>query len=407
MREFFYEYKGMDKQEYILIFGGGASRGISYIGAIKALNELNVCSDKIVGSSVGSIFAVLYALDYDVETLKEIFYDFNAFIFKDINFGIGADFAFSKGDIFENWIRELIEKKFYGENYKKGENPPVTFKDLKKDLYVCTTDLAANKKYIFSKINTPDDEIAKAVRISSSFPGLMKPVITDDKFLVDGDLAKSLPLWDGIVDLPKDVRILEFRLEGCKDCMNCKTVIDYFNTVYSSMSNFSTENILKTYNNNDMFDYILIDTKDVLLLDFQMSNEMKDKLAENGYQTTKKYFTETLPEKRKKLLPLYEKTLKTLEETKNFLKDGKNAAIKEVLAEYIFEICTEYNKLDANFMQKMEKFKTDLLKDIYKTPILPITTIKNKTAHIKVVQGLIEDCENKVQTMKKFIENYR
>lgn len=397
----------MDKQEYILIFGGGASRGISYIGAIQALNELNVCSNKIVGSSVGSIFAVLYALNYDVETLKEIFYDFNAFIFKDINFGIGTDFAFSKGDIFENWIRELIEKKFYGEKYKKGENPPVTFKDLKKDLYVCTTDLAANKKYIFSKLNTPDDEIAKAVRISSSFPGLMKPVITDDKFLVDGDLAKSLPLWDGIEDLPKYVRILEFRLEGCKDCMNCKTVIDYFNTVYSSMSNFSTENILKTYNNNDMFDYILIDTKDVLLLDFQMSNKMKDKLAENGYLTTKKYFTETLPEKRKKLLPHYENTLKTLEKTKNFIKNNKGTEIKETLANYIFEICTEYNNLDANFMQKIEKFKTDLLKDIYKNPLLPIITIKNKTSHVKVAQGLIEDCENKVQSMKKYIENYR
>ena len=156
-----------------------------------------------------------------------------------------------------------------------------------------------------------------------------------------------------------------------------------------------------------MFDYILIDTKDVLLLDFQMSNEMKDKLAENGYQTTKKYFTETLPEKRKKLLPLYEKTLKTLESTKEFIKNGKNTAIKEVLADYIFEICSEYNTLDANFMQKIEKFKRDLLKDICKTPFLPITTIKNKTAHVKIVQGLIEDCENKVLSMKKFIENYR
>lgn len=397
----------MEKEKYILIFGGGAARGISYIGAIQALNELNICSNEIVGSSVGSIFAVLYALNYDVKTMKEIFYDFNAFIFKDINFGIGADFAFSKGDIFENWIRELIEKKFYGESYKKGENPPVKFKDLEKDLYVCTTDLAANKKYIFSKFNTPDDEIAKAVRISSSFPGLMKPVITNDKFLVDGDLAKGLPLWDGIDKLPQDTRILEFRLEGYKDCMNCKTVIDYFNTVYSSMSNFSTENIIKTFNNNDMFDYILINTRDVLLLDFQMSNEMKDKLAENGYQTTKKYFSEILPRKRKKLLPLYENTLTTLESIKKLIKAGKNSAIKEILSDYIFDICTEYNNLDANFMKKIEKFKTEILKDICKTPFLPITTIKNKTTHIKVVQGLIEDCKSKVVSIKNFIENYR
>ena len=143
----------MKSTDYVCIFGGGAIRGMAYIGAIKALRELGINCEILAGSSVGAIFASLYAIDCTDEEIKNILYEFNGFMFKDINFGIGTDFAFSKGDIFEEWIREKTEQKFYGSKYVKGENPPLTFKDIKKDLYICTTDLKTNSQFIFSKEN--------------------------------------------------------------------------------------------------------------------------------------------------------------------------------------------------------------------------------------------------------------
>ncbi len=40
-------------------------------------------------------------------------------LFSDIQFALGPQFALSKGEVFLDWIRDLIEKKYYGKSYKK------------------------------------------------------------------------------------------------------------------------------------------------------------------------------------------------------------------------------------------------------------------------------------------------
>ena len=162
--------------KYTCLFGGGAIRGAAYAGAVKALEELNITPENIGGSSVGSIVAALMAVGYNADELKEIFLDVNFDLFRDFQFGLGPKFALSKGEVFLDWIRDLIEQKFYGENYEKGKNKAVTFKELKTNLYIITTDLSNFECKEFSKQETPDFEIATAVRISCSMPGLMKPM---------------------------------------------------------------------------------------------------------------------------------------------------------------------------------------------------------------------------------------
>ena len=45
--------------KYTCLFGGGAIRGMAYIGTIRALEELGIEYDIIGGSSVGSVIASL------------------------------------------------------------------------------------------------------------------------------------------------------------------------------------------------------------------------------------------------------------------------------------------------------------------------------------------------------------
>ena len=47
----------------------------------------------------------------------------------------------------------------------------------------------------FSNFETPDFEIAMAVRISCCMPGLMRAVNFENNLLVDGDLQKGKPMW--------------------------------------------------------------------------------------------------------------------------------------------------------------------------------------------------------------------
>lgn len=162
---------GKNCLKYACLFGGGAIRGAAHVGVVKALEELNIYYDTIGGSSVGSIVAALLGVGYTAEELREVFLQANFELFRDIQFNLGEKFAISKGEIFLEWVRELIEKKYYGENYAKGNNPPVKFTDIEKNLVIITTDLTNFCCREFSKKCTPDFEIATAVRISSCMPG--------------------------------------------------------------------------------------------------------------------------------------------------------------------------------------------------------------------------------------------
>ena len=291
------------KIKYNCIFGGGGIRGICYIGAVKALQELNIEIDAIAGSSVGAVFSSFYAIGYSPDEIKKIMYEFSLNMFRDININIfSPDISMSKGEIFLDWLREKIERKFYDKNYKKGENKPVTFFDIDKNLQILTVDLNTNTPYIFSKETTPDVEIAFAIRASASLPGLMKPVNFNDAILVDGDLIKSWPAWKVYNTLNNpDSRILEFRIEGSRINSDLKNPQDYVNSLINTIWYLSTENIFDLYSENDRYDYIIIDTKDIILFDFNLDTEIKNGLIEKGYNETKNYFVNILSKKRQQI----------------------------------------------------------------------------------------------------------
>ncbi len=392
--------------KYTCIFGGGAVRGISYVGAVKALREFGVEIDSVAGSSVGALFAILYALDYSCDEMKEIFLNFNFNMFKDINFPLGPDFAFSKGEVFLNFVRDLIEKKYYGDSYIKGENAPVNFSDIEKDLYILTCDLSNNTPFVFSKNNTPDFEVALAVRISASLPGLMKPTEVDDKFLVDGDLIKSWPLWKTDVGLcGNNSRILEFRLEGCRDSVVIKNPLDYLNTVFSSFSNFCTENIIETYQKNDKFDYILIDTKNVLLIDFTMPVEKRLELIQNGYDTTVTYFKEHLLNKKKNVLPKYKYVKTMLVDVERLLVSDQLEQSKNKLYELMANMYESLKFIDECVYYEINEFKKDFIPDIKNFLFFKKMHPVSKTKHIKKLNSMIENLQMKCDELSEYIRS--
>ena len=122
--------------KYTCLFGGGAIRGLAYVGAIRAMEELDIEFDIIGGSSVGSIFATLLACGYKSYELENLFMKVNFELFRDIHLGLGKGLGLSKGGIFVDWLNELIAQKITVESRKK-----LKFNDLEKDLVIITTDL--------------------------------------------------------------------------------------------------------------------------------------------------------------------------------------------------------------------------------------------------------------------------
>lgn len=372
-----------------------------YVGALRALKELNVDLGALAGSSVGAVFASLLAVGYSEDELRDMFLEFNFNVFRDINIGFTPDLSLSKGEVFLNWLREKISYKVLGE---KTTGSPVYFKDLKKDLYILTTDLKENRPFVFSREKTPDIEVALAVRASAGMPGLMKPVEYKDTILIDGDLSKSWPVWKtdgGLIN--GEGRILEFRLEGSNDA-NIRNPIDYFITVYNTTSYLATSNIIDKYQKKDKFDYIIFDTKDLLLIDFTLPKEERGKLIDLGYRETLKYFKETLVEKKKTFIPLYNDLIIKIKELKISVKANNHTGSMNKINDILANAHYEFEIIDTDFIKKLFDFKK--LMEGSKISGLFGNKISEKERILYILEGIEEKLKTHTAELSDYIKKY-
>ena len=382
--------------KYFCIFGGGSIRGLSYVGAYKALKELGVEITGYAGSSVGSIAAALSALDYNLDEITDVFMKLDYALFKDINFSFKLELAISKGEIFTDKIRELICKKM-------NTDKPVCFKDFPKDLYVITTNLSKGKCVIFSKETTPDFEVAQAIRISAGFPGLLNPYELDGDLYVDGDLTKAYALSHLSPCLnPKNTRVLEFRLEGTKKHDKTNNPIVFMNDSFDFLSYMATDNIVDLYSNYDKYDFVVISTKNTLLFDFSIPKEKREQLINLGYNETMNYFKKSLSGKKARLCKEYSKMQEALLDAKKQLSENKNESARLSLLNYVFENYKNIKYLDDDFLNNLEEIVNLLSESTIKILFFKIKNDNHKAAADKI-NALTEKLKSKINELKNCI----
>ena len=386
----------MTKSKYTVLFGGGAIRGMAYVGALRALEELGVEFDIIGGSSVGSIFATLVACGYKSFELENIFMKVNFELFKDIHFGFGKAFGLSKGEVFKDWLNELIFRKIQNE---KGIM--LKFEDLEKDLVIITTNLTKFKSQEFSKNCTPDFEVAKAIRISSSMPGLMPPFKYDGDDLVDGDLQKASPMWklsDTINN--SESRILEFRLEG--DCKNeAKNPLSFVNTIYSCVTEVATEFVEEIFGQNDRYDCIKINTGNIFFADLNLDKDSRRKLIDIGYEQTMHYFKKILPQKKENLDKAYTEIFKSLKKAFLGLKSNNVEEVQWWLGHMFISLCENKEIIDETIYNQIIDLKNNIQSSV-DTILFFHTHFKNKKQLEQQMKCIIEILDERIAELRLY-----
>ncbi|MBQ9793178.1 MAG: patatin-like phospholipase family protein [Clostridia bacterium] len=152
-----------------LALGGGASRGIAHIGAIKAFEENGIDFDFVAGTSVGSIIGAIYASGKTSEEMLKIAKSLEV---KDIR--KSKFFMPSKTDGIQDLVREHL-----------GD---IDIKDLAKPYCAVAVDLISAQEVIITKGN-----LAKAVAGSCAIPGVFNPVVFGEMHLADGGLQNNIP----------------------------------------------------------------------------------------------------------------------------------------------------------------------------------------------------------------------
>ena len=385
--------------KYTCLFGGGAMRGLAYVGAIRALEQLGVEYDILGGSSVGSVFATLLACGYKSYELENLFMKVNFELFKDIHFGLGKDFALSRGEIFVDWLNELISRKAEGKNKNN-----LTFADLEQNLVIITTNLETFTTQEFSKYTTPDFEIAKAIRISSSMPGLMPPYKYNGADLVDGDLQKASPMWklSNRFETTQS-RIMEFRLEG--ECSKeVKSPISFINTIYSCVTDVATAFVSEIYGKNDKYDCIRLNTGNIFFADLNLSRDARRSLIDSGYEQTMRYFKEILPSKKETLDKVYSEMLKYLKNASKGLKANNVEEVQWWFGDLFTLLCENKEIVDIDIYNRIISLKNLLMSSSSRFLIF-YTKFSDRKPLEKDMQEVINIVAERVSDIKLFLQN--
>lgn len=194
-----------------LVFEGGGVKGISYVGALKVLEENGILKNvkRLCGTSAGSITALLVSYYKDnIPEIEKIMWNTNFGEFADDDWGIIRDtnrllnrYGWHKGDKFYAWTQKLTKKRF-GKDH-------ITFQQLYNetghDLVVTGCNISKGKTIFFSKENSPDLFVERAVRISISLPIYFRAIFIPDKSVSkEGDI-KGNPGIDKEIDKGRDV----------------------------------------------------------------------------------------------------------------------------------------------------------------------------------------------------------
>ncbi|MGB6118290.1 MAG: patatin family protein [Mesorhizobium sp.] len=157
-----------------LALGGGAARGWSHIGVLRALDEAGIEISMIAGTSIGAL--------------------------------VGGCYLAGKLDQLEDFARSLTRRRLFGlldlnlrgsglfggmklDARMQEHLAGVTFEDLPKPFVCVATEIRTGHEVWISS-----GQLVTAMRASYALPGVFEPVRSNRRVLVDGALVNPVPV---------------------------------------------------------------------------------------------------------------------------------------------------------------------------------------------------------------------
>jgi len=186
-----------NKIKHIVCAGGGVT-GFSYYGIIRECHKKGLWHlediESMYGTSVGSIFIILLALNYDWEILDD-------FLIKRpwnnvFNFNIYSIFeSFNKKGIFDiKSIRETFLPVFNGKDISIDITMKELFELTKIDIHIYTTEMNKFTIEDISHETHPDWKVVDAVYCSCALPVIFAPFLIENNCYCDGGFLMNYPL---------------------------------------------------------------------------------------------------------------------------------------------------------------------------------------------------------------------
>ncbi|GAB3250671.1 patatin-like phospholipase family protein [Chitinimonas naiadis] len=195
-----------ERPHVALVLGGGGARGLAHIGVLKVLEEAHIPVDCVVGTSMGALVGGIYASG---QSAKQVEDNVRAINWDDVlndaparqqrsysdkqddwlnlmNLGLGlsddGQLLFPKGAIGTQKVDLLIHQLVNNASLPSFDGLPLPYRAV-------AADLETGDMVVLSR-----GDLAAAMRASMAVPGVFPPVERDTRVLVDGGIARNLPV---------------------------------------------------------------------------------------------------------------------------------------------------------------------------------------------------------------------
>lgn len=177
----------------IVALGGGGTRGCAHIGVLRVFEKEGIKIDGIAGTSIGAIIGGLYAAGVSLDEIEERI--LNRTLLKSFQ-TVPIPVRVAVIPVF--FVPHLLgyhpyDGLYKGNKFRKYLNNSVPegnreIESLKMPFVAVASNLLDAKPYAISKGN-----LGLAIQASSAIPVLRRPVVIEDKLLIDGGLQANLP----------------------------------------------------------------------------------------------------------------------------------------------------------------------------------------------------------------------
>jgi NTE family protein len=194
------------RQEIGLVLSGGGARGGAHIGVLKALEELRVPVHYVAGTSIGAVVGGFYVSGMSVADLEQLVESLEW----------EAAFLNVTPRQLKSFRRKRDDDSFLvnqkpGLNDGEFELPTGLVQGQVIDMIISRETLRASQVQNFDQLAIPfravagdivtgeavvlgSGSLARAIRASMSIPAALSPIEIDGRLLVDGGIAKNLPV---------------------------------------------------------------------------------------------------------------------------------------------------------------------------------------------------------------------
>jgi NTE family protein len=169
----------------ILVLGGGGVKGLTHVGAWRAMRELGVVVDEIIGTSIGGLVGALVAGGMGVDELSA-----RAAALKRTDI-----VALNRWAVLLNGIRQ--PSVFHDEPLRAfidAALPVQTFGELSIPLALNVADLGSGEQVWLGAGGHEDVALGQAVYATCALPVFYPPAAIDGRLYVDGGVVDTLPL---------------------------------------------------------------------------------------------------------------------------------------------------------------------------------------------------------------------